>query len=298
MALEFFPHIGCPIQSGREPSSFMQKAKLRSAIEMVEKDREQFSGKGTDLEQAQVTLPFAIDVKGAEPTADVTVAQIRSAWNEVEQAAAKHCANCPVNIYEELLGCYGAINYPISAEAEAWLMQQFNPPEGEAGYVAHHISETGVTGENLDAGRPAPGEDPWGGGTGPPKLFVSEAAVKKKLTPDGAEFTSSQLFEYIIFCQPIVIPITLFGLCVDFGAVRIKEREYANINGLLAIEGIAGEDAVIEKAGENWKAKATEEVPFVLEPGPDDDPGIGQLKGFFYACWLAFRTGTQLAIDG
>src|SRR5690606_18251401 len=37
---------------------------------------------------------------------------------------APHCVGCPANLAGKAYGCVGYINYPISNEAEIWLLEQ------------------------------------------------------------------------------------------------------------------------------------------------------------------------------
>jgi hypothetical protein len=48
---------------------------------------------------------------------------------------APHCAECPVNVFGDSFGCYGALRYPIRARSEEWLMDRLQPADMPGGFL-------------------------------------------------------------------------------------------------------------------------------------------------------------------
>jgi len=86
---------------------------------------------------------------------------------------AGNCANCPVNVRSAAFGCGGTISYPITAQAERWLLSRLpadlNAPVGKL--LTRAIADFNFDGAPIDAARrrrdlyetDTPCERKWGG---------------------------------------------------------------------------------------------------------------------------------------
>lgn len=98
-----------------------------------------------------------IAVTGADGTArqtPVTVAQLFSMVSPLG-SVKEHCKTCRANVSDRSFGCIAKINYPISHEAETWLLARL--PEDEKNpnlqLLLKFIADFGIDGASIDARR-------------------------------------------------------------------------------------------------------------------------------------------------
>lgn len=289
MAYEFFLDAGCPLQARLTPTHFMRAAKIQETLEWINQKRPQWKDQGVDAEARTMVFQYEIETPNG-PRSKLTVRELRQAYAQlIATQAHEICGDCPLNLHCDLLGCYGAIKYPISAAAEAWLIEQFDPPDGEEGYIPHHLRSGGVTGQALDQARPRHGEPPQG-------LLAAAAPATRLLSREGPAISSSQLIEYLLACMPTIQPITLFGLCVDFHAIGLSDDERMEFNYAFALESRLGSKKYQSGMGD-FRQKL-QQIPFMMQLAVGDDPSIQQFKSFFMHCWVGCLSGSGLAVDG
>lgn len=286
MGLEYFIELDCAIQGPREAVEFMHRAKIGSIVQAFDLVMDDQGISDEERESRTLDLPHPVMTLLGRKT-EFKYPELRAEWQRIEKKSKPHCSDCPVRFRNRALGCYGAIAYPISHEAEQWLIDRFNPHlhSGDEldSYIAHHIVASGVTGQSLDEDRVEPGE-------GGASIFLPGGPARKKLTPDGQSFTSSQIFEYILRCQPYMAPQTLLALCTDFGAIDLPPADALLLNVAAGVEDMFGSDQM--------KAPDVSQVKFIFEEVPGEDRGIDHFKGFFKACWIAFLQRSRMYIDG
>lgn len=282
MGFEYFPRMGCGVQDPGSDSDFRIRAKTRSMLQSFSEMKQ--SGERNFTPETKVHIPFSI---GPNPSAIPSLIQLKDLvafWQSIEAPARPICAGCPANLKGGALGCYAAITYPISAQGEAWLLNQFNPVGGDGGYVPHHIKYGKITGELVDSSR--------GGLLESPKPFV------KHIGDEAKGYTSSQLMHFIFACCPEAIPQTLFGLCADFGAIQITEGQSDEVTMLLLMYQLTGGRNSEEETSGEWKRRLGETIPFQMKLDPTEDRSIFKFKEFFLACWTAFICDASLVVDG
>lgn len=71
------------------------------------------------------------------------------------ETLAQHCTSCPANIRSTDFGCGGAIHYPITAQAERWLVSRLpadlNSVRGHL--LTSAIADFSFSGSDIDAAR-------------------------------------------------------------------------------------------------------------------------------------------------
>jgi hypothetical protein len=287
MALEYILNIECPLQKGIKSVQFMRMRKIRSALNLLESRKEEFVKDGKNFDEVEVRLPYPIDFID-ESNCSLTVAQLREAWIEIVEVAGQICPGCRVNIWgEDMLGCYGAINYPISRYAEEWLMARLNPPDKDQGYLPVHIRSNMCTGKEIDRKRSIsnPGFE---------SIFEGLSPVLKKIPPSSLELSSSQVFEFILGCQPEILPIALFEICIDFGILAGPANILTELRAIFCMEQITGLGEDMQKKKKNLLA----DFRFTLFLKEGDDRSVSDLKHFFYACCKALNENARFIIDG
>ena len=122
-------------------------------------------------------------------------------------------------------------------------------------------------------------------------LVLPPGPAKKILEGSGKVYTSSQLLEFILACQPRIEGPTILSLVLDFGAIDVDADDASSIvmKYMLAQFGPAG------VSGSAWGGGTHE---FALTPSDDDDHTIVQLKRFLNACHAAHVAGAEINTDG
>ncbi|MEQ8822570.1 MAG: hypothetical protein RLY93_20225 [Sumerlaeia bacterium] len=310
MSLEFCLAIGCPLQKGmQDAQDFMRKVKLRNALEMWEEEKEERERvTGKPLHKQKMVMPYPVKTSWwLQPSREVTLKGLRNAVKPIAQAAAKACPDCPMNIASEeggTMGCYSAIRYPISEAAEQFLIDQFQPSQGANSYLPHHILSNNIDGLGFDMRRgpmPDPSEIKDPARMPPMPLVLSPKAPRKEIG-EGTSISTSQILDFMIGCQPIVMPISCLGFLNDFKALDLDDGAYIHLNALVLMwERMRGAEGVPQEKLTEMRAAIDEillPANFLLAPQADDDPGIHGFKSFLYFCYVSLGSGAVLLVDG
>jgi len=143
------------------------------------------------------------------------------------------------------------------------------------------------TGEEIDQKRSI--TDPGLG-----SIFEGLSPVRKKILPSELELTSSQVFEFILSCQPEIVPIALFEICVDFGVLAGPKGALTELRAIFCMEQITGLGEDMAKR----KKQLLADFRFTLFLKEGDDRSVSDLKHFFYSCCKALNENARFIIDG
>src|SRR6185436_7172736 len=85
----------------------------------------------------------------------VTLSQLEKEAQPLEALSAG-CASCPANVLGSELGCFGYLNYPISAETERELSQRVATPQPliDAGFDGEPARRMRASGRIFEAAAP------------------------------------------------------------------------------------------------------------------------------------------------
>ena len=104
-------------------------------------------------ERPPESMGFEMVYRNAEGDQETQLVQLddliakRAELDDYEQ----HCVGCPANRTGEPFGCIGAINYPISQQAEVWLLEQLPSPDDPLAFLLlKQGPELGNTGERAE----------------------------------------------------------------------------------------------------------------------------------------------------
>lgn len=189
---------------------------------------------------------------------------------------AYHCARCPASPEDEAFSCFGAVQLPISAEAEAWLHAllpaSLKPKERTTAELKRQmenvrtlirdLQELGVTGERFD---------------------------EQRANKAGAERKRALVRKYGTLFRPIRLKTSQI-----LEALLLRDRVNPETAELLCRALGLWEDG---KMGED----GLREVVFTEPPESEDDPSVNDLKHLFHAlmvgCSLGVETRTQLTTE-
>jgi hypothetical protein len=178
-----------------------------------------------------------------------------------------HCIGCPANRTGARFGCIGFVQYPVSAQAETWMLDQLPVPDEPLVWLLlkQGVQEFRYDGASVKPLRAATNA-----------YFEVDRVYSRRL----GEFTvdSNQLFE-MIFAVGHINPNHAALLLLFMGAIS---REL-DADAIMHIAP-APEDAEIRH-------------PFALTFDENDDRTIAELKEFLRALYIAWTLAVQLMVD-
>lgn len=211
------------------------------------------------------------DAEGQSDTQTVIAADLIQAANELDDVA-HYCKDCPANAHSRPFGCIGYLNYPISTQAEVWLLQQLPSPNDDPLLflmLKKGIEEFGYSGDKPRELRNQVGvffENPDTLGRQYPELTV----------------TTDQIFE-MMFLLGHIQPGHAAMLLLFFNAIPRTDLEAPDIMQLARADAAANTEAELP--------------PFNHQPAPDDDASITDIKAFFQALYTAYRLKQHVLLD-
>lgn len=177
------------------------------------------------------------------------------------------CTGCPANAANRPFGCMSQIRYPISGEAEAWLLSQLPGPEEPLVWL---LLRQGIQEFNYDGSTVRPLR---AAGT---THFAEQRALARNLTE--FDINTDQVFE-MTFLLGDIYPNHAGVLLLFFNAIErgIEADQIINIGRLPPQE----------------RAKFS----FLHKISPNDDPTTAEIKQFLYALYLAWRLNVPMMLD-
>ena len=205
---------------------------------------------------------------GSEETEIVVVQTLLDAAQELVPWET-YCANCPANHLGTSFGCVNTINYPLSAQAERWLLDQL--PDNAHPLIfmllQSAIREMRYIGHSAAKLRERAGV-----------FFESEHAAVRDL--GAVQITADQVFEMLFLSGPIQ-PAHGSLLLQFFGGVSQD----------------LDADVMMQIANPPSAQWIADHIPFQHTIAPGDDGSILTLKEFFRAMHVAYTVEASLLLD-
>jgi hypothetical protein len=205
---------------------------------------------------------------GTEEVEMIVVQDLLDAADELS-AVESHCVGCRANRARQPFGCLGSINYPISLDAERWLLAQLPGNDDPLLFVLLQkaLREMGYTGDTAAALRARFGV-----------FMESVDAVDRDV--GGMVVTADQVFE-LLFLAGGIRPAHGAMLLQFFGGIS------RNLDADIMMQLAA-------PPSDDW---IEQHVPFLHRPDPGDDDTVQSIKAFFQALYLSFRLGFSVLLD-
>lgn len=222
---------------------------------------------GDDRPPSDMGFDFTRRTSEDEETRTIVVQDVLDLVAELEPLKP-HCAGCPANRTGQPFGCMGFIQYPISAEAERWLLEQLPTNKEPLVWLLlkQGVSRFQYNGEQINALRQQ--SDAY---------FESKEVITRQL--GGIRLDTNQAFE-MIFNVGHIIPNHGAILLLFFNALERSEMEAPEIMNL---------------------APATDEklnkYPFLHQVMQGDDTTTAEIKDFFHALYMAWALDVRLLVD-
>ena len=273
MAVDYIINKVCAVKEELGSNELVQLIKSRTwASQLFQHLLEE----GMSEEQA-LDIRYTVQTRvqnGESKTRQVTVREIFS-QSDALKGLSHHCQDCPLNRGEGF-GCYDAVNYPISAEAERWLAVRTERAI-KAG-LPNSILVEAVTGEFFGNLR----SDPNGVylvASEPYEVLVEKKVMRK------VKVDTNQVLD-MMFAVGVMERTHQMFLILFSGGVRITQEEPDPTQFRQGVQ-IA---SVSSEGGANYWI-------FDLPPEPSDDHSIRQLKTYLRLVFAAFATGSELEVD-
>jgi hypothetical protein len=263
MAIDYVIDYTCVPKATLTTGGILERLKARERAGAVIK---LFRENGDNRPPSEMGFEFTrTNAGGVEETRVVVVQEMLDQAGELEPLA-HFCEGCPANARGVPFGCIGAIQYPITAAAERWLLDRLPGIDEPLPWLLlrQGVQELGYDGEAVRPLR--------AGGT-----YFEERRVPGR---DLVEFvfTANQVFE-MLFLLGSIQPAHAGVLLLLFNAIP-RGVEAGQIVQIMNGSADAGD------------------FPFTLDAvRPDDDRTVAELKDFFGALHRAWSLGVPLLLD-
>lgn len=188
---------------------------------------------------------------------------------------AHHCAGCPANRTGKPFGCMGFIQYPISAQAEAWLLDRLPVPDEPLIWLLlrQGIEEFGYDGASVRALRDIDRVDEDGNRV----YFEIPIAPIRRL--GELQISGDQMFEMVFGVGNHIIPNHAGILLLFFHAIE-RELEADEIRSISSAD-----------------SEVRTRHPFTVKVPPDADANILDFVEFLRALYIAWKLNVPLFVD-
>lgn len=256
MAIDYYIQLPCQVRSTVSDRDLLRMEKARNranaALDILRKNPQL----QRDLPESEWVI--GINVMGPNGPAEHTVkiADMLAEAGPLDELSV-HCSGCPANLRNTSFGCGGAINYPITEDAERWLIAQLPVDlDGAAGQMlVRAINELQFTGAKIDAARSRK------------KLYAaSKPAVRtwrRSFLSTKTSITSSQVMQML---------------------VGLGDLQPSHARLVCYFLGLLNTDMQIDLKPD-------------YQPSPSDDASIVQFKQFLLAAAFAGTNNVCLLVD-
>ena len=266
MAIDYVIDYACVPKQTLTTGGILDRLKARERANAVIR---LFRENGDARPPSQMGFEFTrTNAAGEEETRVIVVQAMLDQAAELDPLA-HHCAGCPANVSGAPFGCVGSIEYPISAAAERWLLDQLPGIDQPLVWMLlrQGVQELGYDGAPVRPLRANP-------------TYFEKRRVAGR---DMVEFvmSSDQVFE-MLFLLGSIQPAHAGVLLLLFNAIP-REVEAGQIvqimNRALSADEIA------------------RDFPLRMKILPDDERTVAQLKAFFAALYRAWSLNLPLLLD-
>lgn len=265
MAIDYVIDYLCEPKDILTTGGILSRLKGRAqAAEIIKLYRDAGDNRGYDRMGFEFTRNTP---EGETETQTVLISDLLATARQLDPLE-QHCVGCPANITGNPFGCFGRVNYPLSDQAERWLLMQLPLPH-EAPLVwtllGEHLRDLNQYSASVQQIRE--------GGT----YFESALNPRRKL---GEIALSGNNLFYLLFMQGHIPPSRVGIILLFFNAIP-RNLDAPDIFKLTP----ASKDAV-------------ERYPFQIQSEPEsDDRSVSELKTFFKALYTSWRFNVALQLD-
>lgn len=267
MAIHYEIQAGCRPRTelGEEFLSELIRKQLR--IRLIESD---LAARGIGIDESLTRLQErVIRPDGVVAERTVSMEELREEVHPLAEYR-DHCEGCPACLADEAYGCFGTIDFPISALAEEWLLSCVGPEGSQSRSLLLDAAE------NFRFGGETRFHE-WR------RLGLLERPQPMLLEGGGA---SSETLLHQMFLVGEVSPNHGLGVLLQTDALDTSD-------------GRSGDEVVemLLNLVESGDASEAPELRFARPPVEGEDRSILQLKRYLYALYIAFGLETMVRVQ-
>lgn len=271
MAIDYIIEYDCPPKAHLSPGGILERVKEKERAHTV---INWFRQAGDQRPPSEMGFEFSRSSLHEAASKQLIVVQDLLDHAAVLDEYAHHCVACPANRSGAPYGCIGAIKYPISVEAEAWLLNRLPVPDEPLVWLLlkQGMQRLGYDGSSIRALRQRDSQHE----NGERVYFLASEAPQRRL--GELRVSSDQALEMIFGVGERIIANHAGILLLFFKAID-RDLEAAEIQAISSLEQANRERVAFE---------------MVAETGHE---GIREFIAFFQALYLAWKLNVPLYID-
>jgi hypothetical protein len=281
MGADFILQYSCrPKQvlgDGDDRAGTAEMVRLLKVGHMARFFEEEARNKGKDPNELSVVRQERNAATGEVVERCVTYRELREQEERLTRLAPD-CAACPVNVFADSFGCYGALRYPIRARSEEWLMERLQPANTPGGFLCCKavvdLHYDGVPIQRWRENKHVP-------------IFELPRPIARALDPARPRETtinSNQVWHALLALGNEMQPFHCLYVPLWLGAVRIDGEVPSQPEHLQRITRLASVDE---------RQKRTD---FDLGP-TDQGPEVFAVQRLLFACYTAWLHDVALLMD-
>jgi hypothetical protein len=264
MAIDYLVDYKCFPKQELTAEGILERIKGRARAEAV---IQLFRDNGDERPAAEIGFEMARNTP--DGTEETRVLMVQDLLDQAEQLGPyeHYCVGCPASATGKAFGCMGQIDYPISHQAEVWLLKQMPLTDETLVWLMlkqaveeMHMDGSMVT-QMREVGQP---------------FFEDKSVMARGL----GELTvnTNQLFQ-MTFLAGSITPAYASVLLLLYKAIARN----LDADTLMSL-ATSPEDA-------------QERYPFLHQADPEDDNSVRQFKQFLQALYLAWVLNVKLTLD-
>lgn len=265
MAIDYTVDFPCPPKDEFGTEAILERLKGRQRAESI---ITLFRESGDNRPPSEMGFEFTRRTPEGDEETRIIIVQDLIDGAEALNPYQGYCHQCPVNHAGKPFGCMDFVQYPISAQAENWLLDQLPVPDE---LLIWMLLRQVIREFKYDGSSVADLRDENSTFFESPEVFTRMLGKFR--------VNSNQIFEMLFARRPYIMPRQAALILLFLNAIH-RDLEADQIQAL-------------DPAPEN----ADEIHPFIWTVQPDDDESILQLKAFLLALHTAWKFNVNLLID-
>lgn len=272
MAIDYIIEYDCVPKQTLTADGIMERLKEKARAEAV---IQWFRAAGDDRSPSEMGFEFSRSTPEDQGEKQVIVVQDLLDHVAELDPLEHHCKGCPANRTGQPFGCMGFIQYPITARAEAWMLDRLPVPDEPLVWLLlkQGIQEFGYDGSSVKVLRDVDNNNEDGVRT----YFELPVSPQRRL--GEIRVSGDQMLEMIFGVGERIIP-NHAGILLLFFHVINRELEAKDIRDISSAD-----DAIRSK------------TDFHMTADPDDDNTVHEFLAFFHAMYLAWKLNVPLFVD-
>ncbi len=272
MSIDYIIEYDCIPKRELKAEGILDRLKERARAQEVIR---WFRTAGDQRSPDQMGFEFSQSVPGDEGDKQLIVVQDLLDHSAALDDYAEYCQDCPANRGRGAYGCVGFVKYPISASAEAWLLDRLPLPTEPLIWLLlkQGIQKLGYDGSSILALRQIDGDDE----VGERNYFELPVAPQRRL--GELRVSGDQVLEMIFGVGQRIIPNHAGILLLFFHAIGRDLEAHE-------IQDISSSNSTLR-----------DQIDFELPDTTEYDDCIKELALFFQALYMAWKLNVPLFLD-